>query len=75
MKPVAGSVSIEPVVSVIRYHQNGGGFGQPYTFSCLMMKMADEVTIYGACGTYTQDVAGRSCCPDARRFVLHGAKE
>jgi len=41
------SVSIEPVVSILRYHPIGG-FGDPWTFSCTLIKTADEITIDAA---------------------------
>jgi hypothetical protein len=50
------NVSIEAVVSVLRYHPDGGGYGSPSTFSCLMLRMADEVTLYGGSGIYNRDV-------------------
>ena len=48
-----GFISVEHVVSCLRYHSDGGGFGSPYTFSCLVTRMGKVGWVSLASGEFS----------------------
>lgn len=51
-----GSVSIEPVVSIVRYHATGG-YGSPTEFSVTMLHAGEEAVFKDGRGEYTRAVS------------------
>ncbi len=52
---MTGTVSFECIAGVIRYHPKGG-YGDPYTFSCVAVINNEEAILKGAIGEYSKDV-------------------
>jgi hypothetical protein len=51
-----GHVSVEQIVSVIRYHPDGGGYGSPYTFSCLITRSGEYGWLSLATGVFSAKI-------------------
>lgn len=60
-----GVVTIEPAASILRYHESGG-YGDPYSFSCVMTRYGDEATLFAAGGRIR---------PQVRRAVAAALRE
>lgn len=47
------SISIEYITAILRHHPNGGGFGDPFDFSCVVQIHDKEATIKSANGAFS----------------------
>lgn len=47
------SISIEYITAILRHHPDGGGFGDPFDFSCVVQIHDKEATIKSANGVFS----------------------
>ena len=54
---IGGLVSVQWIadtVGIVRYHDGGGGFGSPFSFSLTMVREGGDALFYAALGCYTR---------------------
>lgn len=50
------SISIEYITAILRHHPDGGGFGDPFDFSCTIQLHERQATIKAASGIFGKEI-------------------